>query len=148
MKKGLRFCSATTENDAWFLTDCKLIWQLTPVLFLLVSSRETVKDAARLGELRTSLRASRHSPRNLHRRTHLMQCHIFTTRWRHKPTNCRSQIWTKLIFRAVYLFNPLHQAVADKAHWISPKKNMGLHLLLILTSIFPITLQTHDVYCS
>lgn len=38
---------------------------LTPVLFLLVSSKETVKVAAKLGELSTSLRASRHSPRNL-----------------------------------------------------------------------------------
>lgn len=38
---------------------------LTPVLFLLVSSREIVKEAARLGELSTSLRARRLSPRNL-----------------------------------------------------------------------------------
>lgn len=38
---------------------------LTPVLFLLVSSKETVKVAAKLGELSTSLRPSRHSPRNL-----------------------------------------------------------------------------------
>lgn len=38
---------------------------LTPVLFFLVSSREMVKEAARPGELRTSLRGSRHSPRNL-----------------------------------------------------------------------------------
>lgn len=39
--------------------------RLTPVLFLLVSSKETVKVAAKLGELRTSLRASQHSPKNL-----------------------------------------------------------------------------------
>ncbi len=37
----------------------------TPVLFLLVSTRDTVKVAARLGELSTSRRATRHSPRNL-----------------------------------------------------------------------------------
>lgn len=49
----------TAESSACFT--------LTPVLFLLVSSREMVKEAARLGELSTSLSASRHSPRNLDR---------------------------------------------------------------------------------
>lgn len=45
---------------------CDVLVTLTPVLFLLVSSREMVKEAARLGELSTSLRDRRHSPRNLH----------------------------------------------------------------------------------
>lgn len=39
---------------------------LTPVLFLLVSTKDTVKVAARFGELRTSRRETLHSPRNLH----------------------------------------------------------------------------------
>lgn len=43
---------------------------LTPVLFLLVSSSETEKEAARLGEFNTSLRDSRDSPRNLDRYPH------------------------------------------------------------------------------
>jgi len=41
----------------------------TPVLFLFVSTRDTVKVAARFGELSTSRRATRHSPRNLCRYT-------------------------------------------------------------------------------
>lgn len=52
------------------------VTELTPVLFFLVSSKETVKEAAKFGELRTSLRFSRHSPKNLHQCKKQMSCFI------------------------------------------------------------------------
>lgn len=70
----------------WFEVQCdRAHTELTPVLFFLVSNRETVKEAAKFGELRTSLRFSRHSPKNLHQQEKQMSQWIYFTKFFSSP---------------------------------------------------------------
>lgn len=59
------YLSVRTQKG-WTDGELESKWEWpTPMLFRLVSTKDTVKVAARFGELSTSLKETRHSPRNL-----------------------------------------------------------------------------------